>query len=59
MPNCSWEDIGGLENVKRELQEVIKVYYVMCIHSFILLQLTILISVLYCHADCSIPGGAS
>lgn len=22
MPNCSWEDIGGLENVKRELQEV-------------------------------------
>lgn len=24
MPNVSWEDIGGLENVKRELQEVIK-----------------------------------
>lgn len=23
VPNCSWEDIGGLENVKRELQEVI------------------------------------
>ena len=23
MPNVSWEDIGGLENVKRELQEVI------------------------------------
>lgn len=22
VPNCSWEDIGGLENVKRELQEV-------------------------------------
>lgn len=22
MPNVSWEDIGGLENVKRELQEV-------------------------------------
>ena len=23
LPNVSWEDIGGLENVKRELQEVI------------------------------------
>lgn len=23
MPNVSWDDIGGLENVKRELQEVI------------------------------------
>lgn len=22
MPNVSWQDIGGLENVKRELQEV-------------------------------------
>lgn len=22
VPNCSWDDIGGLENVKRELQEV-------------------------------------
>lgn len=22
MPNVSWDDIGGLENVKRELQEV-------------------------------------
>lgn len=24
VPNVSWEDIGGLENVKRELQEVIE-----------------------------------
>jgi len=23
VPNVGWEDIGGLENVKRELQEVI------------------------------------
>lgn len=23
VPNVSWEDIGGLENVKRELQEVL------------------------------------
>lgn len=22
VPNVSWDDIGGLENVKRELQEV-------------------------------------
>ena len=24
VPNVSWEDIGGLENVKRELQEVVQ-----------------------------------
>ncbi|XP_059669454.1 cell division cycle protein 48 homolog [Cornus florida] len=24
LPNCSWEDIGGLENVKRELQETVQ-----------------------------------
>ena len=23
VPNVSWDDIGGLENVKRELQEVL------------------------------------
>lgn len=26
MPNVTWEDVGGLENVKRELQEVICKY---------------------------------
>lgn len=24
-PNINWEDIGGLENVKRELQELVQV----------------------------------
>lgn len=24
VPNCSWDDIGGLENVKRELQETVQ-----------------------------------
>ena len=24
VPNVSWEDIGGLENVKRELQETVQ-----------------------------------
>ncbi len=24
VPNVNWEDIGGLENVKRELQEVVQ-----------------------------------
>ena len=27
VPNVSWEDIGGLENVKRELQEVSLIYF--------------------------------
>lgn len=25
VPNVTWEDIGGLENVKRELQELVQV----------------------------------
>lgn len=24
VPNVTWEDVGGLENVKRELQEVVQ-----------------------------------
>ena len=27
VPNVSWDDIGGLENVKRELQEVMLVSF--------------------------------
>ena len=30
VPNVSWEDIGGLENVKRELQEVIETVALDC-----------------------------
>jgi len=26
VPNITWEDIGGLANVKRELQELVQVY---------------------------------
>ena len=25
VPNVSWDDVGGLENVKRELQELVQV----------------------------------
>lgn len=28
VPNISWEDIGGLEDVKRELQELVQVSHV-------------------------------
>ncbi|GMP98831.1 hypothetical protein CsSME_00046562 [Camellia sinensis var. sinensis] len=49
VPNVSWEDIGGLENVKRELQEVIRVpelglsyiflLYLFCLVNFCLFML--------------------
>lgn len=26
VPNITWEDIGGLANVKRELQELVQVF---------------------------------
>ena len=59
MPNVSWEDIGGLENVKRELQEVIE-FTTWIVHSSLLhlshlaLLLTVSILVLFCIADCSV-----
>lgn len=27
VPNITWEDIGGLANVKRELQELVQVWF--------------------------------
>lgn len=26
-PNVTWEDIGGLQNVKKELQELVQVFF--------------------------------
>lgn len=28
-PNVSWDDIGGLQGVKRELQELVQVAYIL------------------------------
>lgn len=37
VPNVSWQEIGGLENVKQELQEVIMfVILLFCLHFFFL-----------------------
>lgn len=42
VPNVSWEDIGGLENIKRELQEVMFLipfqFYILgdSIHKFVI-----------------------
>ena len=64
VPNCSWEDIGGLENVKRELQEVIRL---VCPSKNLMLNTSIMLATLalahsfwsFCHVDCSISCGAS
>ena len=29
VPSVSWDDVGGLENVKRELQELVQVTYLL------------------------------
>lgn len=31
VPNITWEDIGGLENVKKELQELVQVRKWFCL----------------------------
>lgn len=60
VPNVSWEDIGGLENVKRELQEVIDFNKLDLMHSYKFRGLEGFITALVSfHVDCSIPCGAS
>lgn len=41
VPNITWEDIGGLANVKRELQELVQVSY----YNFFFLNNSVLIFV--------------
>ena len=57
MPNVSWDDIGGLENVKRELQEV---FLWNGPDTFLLVLLDILtnylVMVILFLVDCSISG---
>lgn len=59
VPNVSWEDIGGLENVKRELQEVIFFFYttVSLVGALYLLKFD-LVPTFYV-VDCSISCGTS
>lgn len=63
VPNVSWEDIGGLENVKRELQEVIAFVALARIYIITLFHLTVYKNVMFsciiCLADCSISSGTS
>lgn len=64
MPNVSWEDVGGLENVKRELQEVIRMleFHLICI----ILVISFLPGYIFFFSppsspftDCAISRGAS
>lgn len=57
VPNVSWEDIGGLENVKRELQEVKTCLFIIYAMQLLVFA-TQLVNVLKIHADCAISSGA-
>jgi len=37
VPNVTWDDIGGLENVKTELQELVQVRVEALLHSLLLI----------------------
>lgn len=57
VPNVSWEDIGGLENVKRELQEVnetLALDHILLASSHLPLETNAIF-----FADCSISSGTS
>lgn len=62
VPNVSWEDIGGLENVKRELQEVIycEVIFESGHNIFNVLHLSKFFTIISLYlVDCSISCGTS
>lgn len=65
VPNVSWDDIGGLENVKRELQEVVLIFCILVPH----VQFNVVKPFAFANkckksfcflcVDCSIPSGTS
>lgn len=59
MPNVSWEDIGGLENVKRELQEVLLLQMVAIYVNLMTNYMIMLRTCVFAHVDGSISSGAS
>lgn len=59
VPNVNWEDIGGLENVKRELQEVTLIAAWNMSPSFMISFMQLFFNEFFILADCSISSGAS
>lgn len=62
VPNVSWQDIGGLENVKRELQEVMSFNIMVLMYTYVPYKLLVLRDADYCSCfilciDCSISSG--
>ena len=42
VPTVTWDDIGGLEDVKRELQELVQVIMSSCVYTQCITHMTIL-----------------